>query len=226
MNDGRHVIEAMGIGPADINFTCIPLSHSYALGNVVMPLLWQGTGVALRQSFNPAQFVRDVTESGATVFPGVPFMFERIMSLEGIERLPAPLRLLITAGAQIDAGTVAWFKRTLDRKLHSFYGSSETGGIAYDDSDALSDPLHVGRAMPETTITFRQSERGGPPASRRVFVEGNAVASGYAHRTERRSGFRRSAAADSSPATSANSTDRGRLVLTGRVSSDGQRGGP
>ncbi len=60
-------------------------------------------------------------------------MFERIKALEPIDRLPASLRLLITAGARIDAGTVSWFRRHLDRKVHSFYGSSETGGIAYDD---------------------------------------------------------------------------------------------
>ena len=214
VNDGRHVIEAMGIEPTDINFTCIPLSHSYAIGNVVMPLLWQGTRVALRQLFNPAQFVREVAGSGATVFPGVPFMFERIKLLDAIDRLPESLRLLITAGARIDAGTVSWFRHHLDRKVHSFYGSSETGGIAYDDSEDVSDPLHVGRSMPETTIAIRQSERG--PSAGRIFVEGNAVASGYAD-------------ADGDPVSGFSdggflTGDLGyldhaaRLVLTGRVS--------
>jgi len=215
VNDGRHIIEAMGIEPTDINFTCIPLSHSYAIGNVVMPLLWQGTRVALGQMFSPAQFVRDVADTGATVFPGVPFMFERIKALEPIERLPSSLRLLITASARIDAGTILWFRRQLDRKVHSFYGCSETGGIAYDDSEDVSDPLHVGGVMPETAITIRQPERG--QSAGRIFVEGNAVAYGYAH-------------ADDTDAVSAFSRGGfltgdlgsldvgGRLVLTGRVS--------
>src|SRR5438034_2555530 len=43
LNDGRHIIEAMGIGPGDINLAYIPLSHSYAIGNVIMPLFLQGT---------------------------------------------------------------------------------------------------------------------------------------------------------------------------------------
>jgi acyl-coenzyme A synthetase/AMP-(fatty) acid ligase len=214
VNDGRHVIEAMGIEPTDINFTCIPLSHSYAIGNVVIPLLWQGTRVALQPLFNPAQFVREVADSGATVFPGVPFMFERIKLLGAIDRLPKSLRLLITAGARIDAGTVSWFRRHLDRKLHSFYGSSETGGIAYDESEDVSEPLHVGRAMPETTITIWRSEHG--PSAGRIFVEGNAVASRYAD-----------ADGDSVEAFSDGGfladdlgylDDAGRLVLTGRVS--------
>jgi acyl-CoA synthetase (AMP-forming)/AMP-acid ligase II len=215
VNDGRHVIEAMGIEPTDINFTCIPLSHSYAIGNVVMPLLWQGTRVALQQSFNPAQFSRSVVDSGATVFPGVPFMFERIKSIAPIERLPASLRLLITAGARIDTATVTWFRQHLDRKVHSFYGSSETGGIAYDDSEDVSDPLHVGRAMPETTIALHQPE-GGPSVGR-IHVEGNAVASGYAHAE----GDPISAFSDGGFLTGdlGHLDDAGRLVLCGRVSS-------
>lgn len=178
INDGRHVIDAMGLDPTDVNLACIPLSHSYAIGNLVMPLLWQGTSVALRQSFNPSQFLQDISVAGVTVFPGVPFMFERLKSLGHVERLPSSLRLLITAGARIDPGTVLWFRERLDRKVHSFYGSSETGGIAYDDSEDVTDPLHVGRAMPETTVTIRPAERTGP--SGRIFVQGNAVAWGYA----------------------------------------------
>jgi acyl-CoA synthetase (AMP-forming)/AMP-acid ligase II len=80
INDGRHIVEAMGIGPSDVNATYIPLSHSYALGNVVMPLLCQGTSAALYQSFNPRQVVQAIAEARATVSPGVPFTFDRIQS--------------------------------------------------------------------------------------------------------------------------------------------------
>jgi acyl-coenzyme A synthetase/AMP-(fatty) acid ligase len=133
----------------------------------------------LQQAFNPLQFVQDVSETGATVFPGVPFMFDRLKSSGEIDRLPSSLRLLITAGARIDVETVLWFRTRLDRKVHSFYGSSETGGITYDDSDSVSDPLNVGRALPETTVTVRDPEPGA--AHGRVFVSGGAVASRYAN---------------------------------------------
>ena len=177
VNDGRHIIEAMGIRASDINLSCIPLSHSYALGNVVMPLILQGTPAAVRHTFNPAQFAADAAASGATVFPGVPFMFDRLKAL-GMDRLPRPMRLLITAGARIDVETVEWFKHQLDCKVHSFYGSSETGGISYDDTEEVVLPLHVGRSMPETDVTVRPPDDGN--AAGRVFVRGNAVSHGYA----------------------------------------------
>ena len=44
--DGKQIIRTMGIRPADRNLAVIPLGHSYGLGNLVMPLLLQGTSVA------------------------------------------------------------------------------------------------------------------------------------------------------------------------------------
>jgi len=213
INDGRHIIEAMGIRPDDVNLACIPLSHSYGLGNLVMPLLWQGTPVAMRPDFTPAHLANDVMVGGATVFAGVPFMFEQLRTLPQLDRLPASLRLLITAGARIDPRTVGWFRERLDRKIHSFYGSSETGGICYDDSDDVADPLHVGRAMPETDVTIVADDEG---QRGRVFVTGNAVCGGYANRGP----------ADQSPFRDGGFLtgdlgyldEHGRLLLTGRAS--------
>jgi acyl-CoA synthetase (AMP-forming)/AMP-acid ligase II len=213
VNDGTHIIEAMGIGPDDVNLACIPLSHSYAIGNIVMPLLLQGTAVALRQSFNPSQFASDAESSGATVFPGVPFMFERLRALD-VERLPSRLRLLVTAGARVDPATVRWFQERHGRKVHSFYGSSETGGITYDDGEDVADPLDVGRPMPETRVEIRDADATG---TGRIFVAGTAVASGYAHEdpNEPDRGF-----ADGGFMTGdlGYRDAQGRLVLTGRMS--------
>jgi long-chain acyl-CoA synthetase len=213
VNDGRHVIDAMAISREDVNVGCIPLSHSYALGNIVVPLLWQGTSVALRQSFAPAQFLADAEATGATIFPGVPFMFERLAALP-IESLPPTLRLLISAGAPIALSTLQWFSERLSRKIHSFYGSSETGGIAYDDTEAVGDRVHVGSPMPETTITIRGS--GGNSGDGRIFVTGNAVTSGYAGAEPPDRAF----VDDGFLSTDLGHLDgAGHLVLTGRVSS-------
>lgn len=215
-SDGRHVIDAMGIRPADVNLAYIPLSHSYAVGNIVMPLIYQGTSVALRQTFNPAQFANDAIISGSTVFPGVPFMFEQIQTSGEITHLPATLRLLITAGARVDIATVAWFAERLGRKVHSFYGSSESGGIAYDDSEEVSDLVHVGRPMPETTVEIRPYEPSEAGMGR-IFVSGTAVCAGYATGT---AADGPSAFCDGGFLTGdiGRHDSQGRLVLTGRVS--------
>ena len=98
--------------------------------------------------------------------------------------------------------------------MHSFYGSSETGGIAYDDSGSVPEPGLVGRPMPETEVTIERApgERQG-----RVFIRGNAVGSGYAQTvgTPAPAGFRDGGFLS----RDLGFLDAGgRLVLTGRAS--------
>lgn len=180
VNDGRHIAFAMGIGPDDVNLGIIPVSHSYGLGNLVMPLLLQGTAVALRATFTPGLLLEDLRTTEATVLPGVPFMFRHFQEREFRGALPSSLRLLLTAGARIDALTVAYFKERLGLKIHSFYGTSETGGICYDSSEEVTDPVTLGRPMPETTVRLNSAGR--------VHVRGNAVARGYLDSTEGEAG--------------------------------------
>ena len=211
--DTQNIMEAMSITGSDVNLSALPLSHAYAISNVVTPLIQFGTSVALRPSFGPSHFLRDVEAVGATVFPGVPFMFEHLRSVLPSAPLPATLRLLVSAGAPLEPATVQWFHRHTGRKIHSFYGSSAAGGIAFDESDDIRDPVDVGRPVPRVTIDIRDGDdRGG-----RVFVKSGAVSAGYLHAQSdddvsafREGGF---LSGDLGRFNAA-----GRLVLTGRVS--------
>ena len=51
--DTEQIVSAMGITAADVQLAAIPLSHAYGFGNLVMPLLLQGTPIVLRESFLP-----------------------------------------------------------------------------------------------------------------------------------------------------------------------------
>ena len=212
--DGEQLIEAMGIGPDDVNFGAIPLGHSYGLGNLVMPLLLQGTSLVLRDAFAPDRFLEDVSRCGVTVLPGVPYMYDHLLQRLAGATLPGSLRLLLTAGARIRLETVLGYRRAFGRKIHSFYGTSETGGIAFDGAADVDEALPVGRPLPGVTITLRAvgSEEDGL-----VHVRGGAVAAGYAvgGGNERESGF-----VDGGFLTGDLGRFRGdTLVLTGRTSS-------
>lgn len=177
--DGWHIIEAMGITPHDVNYAAVPISHAYGMGNLLLPLLLQGTSMVLRESFVPAQLEEDIAAGGVTVMPGVPYMYDYLRRHGELAGALAPLRLLVTAGAPIDAATLQFFKSTWRQKIHSLYGTSETGGITFDDTDELHDPLTVGRALPGTTISLMPSPAAGPGEGR-LHVKGDAVAARYA----------------------------------------------
>ena len=184
--DGERIIEAMGITAGDTQLAVIPLSHSYGFGNLVMPLLLQGTAIVLRDSFVPSQVLRDADGRQSRVFAGVPYMFSFLAANTPAEDWPSSLQLLISAGARLDAQTYQAFHDRFGFKIHSFYGASETGGIAYDASDVLMPEGHVGTAMPGVTILLRPEDEA-TEGSGRIFVRSDSVAAGYTEDEEQSS---------------------------------------
>ena len=150
----------------------IPLPHAYGIGNLVMPVLLQGTAIVLRESFVPQRFVADASSYGATVFPGVPFMFDHFIAHLPPGAWPRGLGVLMSAGARLETTTTAAFLNSFGVKIHSFYGTSETGGIAYDDSSELADEATVGRPLAGVTVSLLPEE-GAPPGGGRIHVDGD-----------------------------------------------------
>jgi long-chain acyl-CoA synthetase len=184
--DGTQIAAAMGIQPSDTQMAVIPLSHSYGLGVLLMPLLLQGTAIVVRDSFVPPELPADAQQFGARVLPGVPFMFQYFVTNPPPGGWPSGLQWLISAGAPLAPSTVRAFHDRFGLKIHSFYGTTETGGIAFDDDDAIREEPVVGRAVPGVTITLQLDEHAHDGAGR-IHVRSAAVAGGYSDHT--RGGF-------------------------------------
>jgi len=211
--DGRQISAAMGIRPDDTQIAAIPLSHSYGLGVLLMPLLLQGTAFVLRESFVPHQLPADARRFDVRRFPGVPFMFQYFIANPPAEGWPASLQRVVSAGARLTPPTVREFHDRFGVKIHSFYGTTETGGIAFDGREQIDEGETVGTPLPGVTISLREDETL-PAGAGRVHVRSAAVSDGYfGHVGE---GFE-----DGGFLTGDYGTldDRGRLRLMGRVSS-------
>jgi acyl-CoA synthetase (AMP-forming)/AMP-acid ligase II len=178
IGDGTQIARAMGIRPCDTQIAVIPLSHSYGLGVLLMPLLLQATAIVLRDSFVPPQLAADAHQFAARILPGVPFMFQYFVTNPPPGGWPRGLRWLISAGAPLAPSTVRAFHDRFDVKIHSFYGTTETGGIAFDDDDEVRDEPVVGHALPGVTITLQPDEHA-PDGAGRIHVRSAAVAGGY-----------------------------------------------
>lgn len=177
--DSRNLMASMDVRPHDIQIAAIPLSHAYGFGNLLVPLLLQGTAIVMREAFVPQRLPDDARRSGARVFPGVPFMFEHFVTNPSPEGWPAGLCRLLTAGAPIERSTVEKFRERFGVKIHSFYGTSETGGITFDDSDGPAGEGMVGKPLPDVSLTLMPQD-GAPSGGGRVLVKGPAVIRGYA----------------------------------------------
>lgn len=208
--DSTRIPAAMQIRPSDVQLGTIPVSHAYGLGNLILPLLLQGTRLVLRDAFVPQQLLSDAAQYRVRVFQGVPFMFHYFLLMPSTVDWPQSLTSLISAGAPLQADIVRGFFERFGLKIHSFYGSSESGGIAFDAGDEIDDSGTVGAPLPGVTVTLRDTE----DARGRIHVASDAVSSGYADGEN-------DAFTDGGFLTGdcGRWDDKGRLSLAGRVSS-------
>ena len=168
--DCEAVCDTMEIGADDLNFGVIPWSHSYGFSSLLTPLLCRGVPVVASDERLPRALLEGLARTGATVFPGLPVLFQTLAELDGA---PLPkLRLCISAGAPLSAAVAEKFRARFGVKIHGFYGSSECGGIAYDASEApvpegcVGEPVRGVRLVHDATTG-------------RVEVHGPAVGEGY-----------------------------------------------
>lgn len=143
--DCKNICETMGIRPDDVNLAVLSLAHSYGFSNLVLPLVTQGTAMTLLEEFVPRAALEALERTNVTVFPAVPFMWDCLNQISSLCPLFPHLRLCISAGAPLPPDVAKKFYDRFGVKIHSFYGTSECGGITYDSSedlDALGE--HVG----------------------------------------------------------------------------------
>jgi acyl-CoA synthetase (AMP-forming)/AMP-acid ligase II len=158
--DGRQICRTMGIGADDLNLAVIPLGHSYGLGNLVMPLLLQGTAVLCSAGPLPHALAAECARWRPTVFPAVPALL-RALALSDVSAADfASLRLVLSAGAVLPRATAAAFAGKFHCAVHGFYGSSETGGITYDRTGAATlEGRSVGPPLLGVRLTFHSGGR-------------------------------------------------------------------
>jgi acyl-coenzyme A synthetase/AMP-(fatty) acid ligase len=145
--DARQVTATMGISARDLNYALIPLGHSYGLGNLTIPLLALGVPLVIGSSPLPHAIASEVARWRPTVFPTVPAVLRGLAAADVRRSDLASLRRVISAGAPLPIEVARDFAARFGQRVHSFYGSSETGGIAYDRTGAATLVGSVGTAL-------------------------------------------------------------------------------
>ncbi|MDP9005095.1 MAG: acyl--CoA ligase [Verrucomicrobiota bacterium] len=172
--DCLQICETMDITERDLNFGVIPLSHSYGFSNLITPLLARGVPMVLSRDRMPRAVLDDLARTNATVFPGMPVFYQAFAEMNESPALPQ-LRLCISAGAPLPLEVAKKFREKFKQSIHSFYGSSECGGICYDRAAPLLEAGFVGEPM--SGVTLEQLE---PDAMlTRVRVQSAAAGDGY-----------------------------------------------
>ncbi len=172
--DGDQICATMDIRGDDLNYGVIPVSHSYGFSNLIIPLIARGVAMVLSRDRLPRAVLDGLACTRATVFPGMPVFYQAFCAVDDIPDLSS-LRLCISAGAPLTAPLARRFREKFGQPIHSFYGSSECGGICYDRSGMDFQDGFVG--SPVSGVQLETVDPGAPASQ--VRVHSAAVGDGY-----------------------------------------------
>ena len=161
---------AWGWTAQDRLILCLPLCHIHGLGIGLHGALVSGGSALLQDRFDP-ESVLDAAAHDATMFFGVPTMYERLDNAPGAERLGA-LRLCVSGSAPMHAELHHRIERDCGQVVLERYGMTETLLL-------VSNPLHGERragtvGFPLPGVDLRLDEATGE-----IQVRGPSVFAGY-----------------------------------------------
>jgi long-chain acyl-CoA synthetase len=206
--------EALGLSESDRVVLAVPLCHSYGV-DLLLASLYAGAAIIALPRFDAPAIAELLSVGGATVFPGVPFMFE---SLARISPRPEALlrpRLAVSAGAPLPRPVRERMQETWGLDVVQLFGATELGTVtlaAPGSGDALSVGLPL-RGVSVRIVGVTDPRAECPPGHEgQVLVRAPTMLSSYfpdqppplldGHFLTGDLGYL---------------DDRGRLVLTGRV---------
>ena len=115
-------------GPGADKIICVlPLFHIFALTNVLLRGLQEGSELLLRARFDVATTLADIEVKRASVFPGVPTMWIALANTPDIDQRDlTSLRSVASGGAALPVEVAERFQKLTGQRLGGGWGMTET----------------------------------------------------------------------------------------------------
>lgn len=209
--DDSALASSMGLRDDDRILGAIPLSHSYGLSSVALPVLVRGSLLVLSEEAQPLAPLQAARDGGATFFPTAPAYLQALLKMSRPPAWPPSIRLVISASAPLPPATAARFRETYAQPVHVFYGASECGGICYDRDGGAAERGTIGPPVDGVRVTLEMMDGAAGEDAGIVTVSSAAVAEGYLPEANPRLGSGRFVTSDVAV------WQDGELALRGRI---------
>ena len=166
LSSARAVAHAWEWSMEDTLLLTLPLFHMHGLGVGVHGALAAGSRIVLRPGFDPA----DVAEQNATMFFGVPAMYERL-ARAGVLGSLRRMRLLVSGSAPLTVALSDEVAHGAGQRPLERYGMTETVMISGNPLAGPRKPGSVGVAFPGVEIRLTENQE--------IEVRGPNVLSSY-----------------------------------------------
>jgi long-chain acyl-CoA synthetase len=183
------IIEYLEILPEDRILNLLPLSFGYGLTHLLI-CMRSGATLVLEPGVGlPGRIVKLLEDHEITGLPGVPTVFQLLLTLRGLPERSLPhLRFLTSAGAALPGPAIEEVRRTFPNALlYVMYGQTECIRTCYLPPDQLGiRPGSVGVPIPgtETWIEDDDGNEVGAGVVGELVTRGPHVMQGYWHDPE------------------------------------------
>ncbi|MFM8444539.1 MAG: AMP-binding protein, partial [Methylococcus sp.] len=184
VDNGRACVAAFGLVPQDRVLLCLPLYHCFGQNAAFNPCFEAGATLLLHRQFGPATVARAVTEDAATVFFGVPTLYDILLDQAEPPDWRGVRRCISAASALPPRVAEAWRSR-FRAPIQSGYGLTETCLACFNrdpagGADSVGTPLD-GVAVKVIAADGRDAVLG---ETGELAVRGSNVTRGYWNRPE------------------------------------------
>jgi long-chain acyl-CoA synthetase len=176
--------EALQLRPQQERFLVVlPMFHAFAsLAGVIIPLL-HGSSLVPLPKFDPAQTAQVIDATDATIFLGVPSMYNLLLRLPG-KYTPAiqKLRYCISGGAAMPAEIMKQFEERFDVLIYEGDGPTECApATCFNPIDGVRKPQSVGLPLRGVEMKIMDAEGNELPLNEpgEICVRGPNVMKGY-----------------------------------------------
>ncbi|MDE4140404.1 MULTISPECIES: class I adenylate-forming enzyme family protein [Rhodobacterales] len=181
---GKSSAELRDMGPGDVIYGVLPMTHVFGLASVMTAAILSGAEVWLEARFSAAKLY-EALRRGVTRLAAVPQMHALVMQYakeQGLERLGSEVLQYVSSGA-------APLDPEWKRKAEGFYGvalqngygmTETTAGVCATKNSQLGDPdISTGPPMPGVEVRIDESVPGGGDGLGEVLARGPNIMLGY-----------------------------------------------
>lgn len=182
-SNARDVGEYLGFQEQDRVIATLPVFHVFALTVVVNAPLLKGATILLVPRFSPGDVFQTIREQQATVFAGVPTMFNFLYQYpEGQTADFETIRLAISGGSSLPVALLHNFEEKFKVRISEGYGLSEASPVTcFNPLDRERVPGSIGTSIVnvENKVVNEFGEEVSDGEVGELIVRGPNVMKGY-----------------------------------------------
>ncbi|WCN39333.1 long-chain-fatty-acid--CoA ligase [Aneurinibacillus uraniidurans] len=161
------ISQYLGVYTKDTFVAVLPMFHVFCMTVCLNAPIANGAKILILPRFGPKQLIELIEERQATIFAGVPAMYNFIMQQQDLSPSAlASLRICVSGGAAMPVALLHEFEKRFDKVISEGYGLSEAAPVtAFNPVEGVRKPGSVGVDIPGVTNKVvdaegRELERG------------------------------------------------------------------